>query len=242
LASAGRPTAAQLALAALFGGIVVAWPFLAEAIAERIGVRPFAGAILALGAASALGMRGALPHDLAFRWSDSAVLGALVLCAAATGQAVFLWLVPAWIYVALARVFDASARAGDSVIERVAFAIQPYAPDFIRPYCRRVTRLWAGLFVANAAVIAALALFAPLAWWSAWTGWVGWLVFVAISAVEFAVRKLHFRIYDDNPLDRVFERWFPAADTEMGRRSNEYRLQMRRALGRPEPHQAPSRR
>jgi uncharacterized membrane protein len=234
LAEPLRPKPAQLALGAAFAGVVVAWPFFAQALAERLGVREFALAILAVGALSVLAMRGALPSDLAFRWTDSAALAALVLGAAWTGDEAFLRLVPAWIYVALARVFDASARAGNSVIERAAFAIQPYAPDFIRPYCRRLTRVWAAIFLANALAIAALALFAPLAWWRAWTGWLAWLAFTAISAGEFAVRKAHFRIYDDGPIDAFFERLFPAADTEMGRRSNEYKRQMRRALGRPE--------
>ncbi|HTO71126.1 MAG TPA: hypothetical protein VMR31_14790 [Myxococcota bacterium] len=234
MAELPRPSPAQLALGAAFAVAVVAWPFFAEALAERLGVRAFAGAILGVGVVSLVAMRGALPRDLAFRWSDSAVLGGLVAAAALSGQALWLWLVPAWIYAALARVFDASARAGNSVLERAAFLLQPHAPDFIRPYCRRVTRLWAALFLANALTIAALALFAPLAWWRAWTGWLVWPAFAAISAVEFAVRKIHFRSYDGGPIDSLFERFFPAADTEMGRRSNEYKSRMRRALGRPE--------
>ncbi|HXZ84233.1 MAG TPA: hypothetical protein VEI82_01975, partial [Myxococcota bacterium] len=228
------PSSAQLATGGAFAAVIVAWPFFAEAVAEFVGVRPFACAVLALGALSALGVRGALPAELHFRWLDTALLGGLVLAAALTGRPVFLWLVPAWIYAALARLFEASARAESSLIERAAFLLQPHAPEFIRPYCRRVTRLWAAIFLANALAIAALALFAPLAWWRAWTGWMVWPVFAAISAVEFAVRKAHFRIYDDGPVDAVFERLFPAADTEMGRRSNEYKREMRRALGRPE--------
>lgn len=234
MASAARPSAGQLAIGAAAVALVLGWPFAADALAERIGVRAFACAVLALGVLSALAMRRALPSELHFGWVESLGLAALVIAAAVSGAPVFLRLVPAWLYLALARLFDASARAGDSLIERVAFALQPYAPDFIRPYCRRVTRLWAGVFLANALAIAALALFAPLAWWRAWTGWLGWLVFIAISAVEFAVRKAHFRIYDDGPLDAVFERLFPATATEMGRRSNEYKSRMRRALGIPE--------
>jgi len=234
LASAARPTGAQLATGGAVAAVVLGWPFLADALAERMGVRAFACAVLALGALSALAMRRALPTELRFGWIDSAGLAALVGAAALSGREVFLWLVPAWLHLALARLFDASARSRESLIERVAFMVQPYAPDFIRPYCRRVTRLWAAIFLADALAIAALALFAPLAWWRAWTGWMSWLGFVAISAVEFAVRKAHFRIYDGGPIDTFFERLFPAGDTEMGRRSNEYKSQMRRALGRPE--------
>ena len=67
--------------------------------------------------------------------------------------------------------------------------LEPNAPDFIGPYCRGVTALWAVVFLLNALGIAALALFAPPAWWRAYTGWIVWLVFGALSLVEFVVRK-----------------------------------------------------
>ena len=162
------------------------------------------------------------------------MLVALVALAFATGERVFLLLLPAWVYAALARIFAASLRGGGSVIERVAFAMQPYAPDFIRPWCRGVTRFWAAVFLANALLVAALALAAPLAWWRLYTGAIVWLVFAALSVVEFAARKAHFRNYDDGPIDLLFERFFPSDRTEMGRRAIAYKSQMRRSLGRPE--------
>jgi uncharacterized membrane protein len=137
------------------------------------------------------------------------------------------------VQLAIARVFWRSLRDGESIFERVAFGIQPYAPDFIRPYCRKSTAVWAWLFLANALAIAALALFAPPAWWSAFTGWLVWLVMAALAGADYVVRKLYFRIYFDRPLDRLLARWFPSENTEMGRRANEHRREMRLALGLP---------
>ena len=217
-----------------FLGLAIAWPLFAEWIVARHGVRALAATLIGVGALSARSARGALPAELSLRAFDLAGLLALVLLALLTGASVFLLLLPAWIFAALARIFAASLRGGGSVIERVALLMVPHAPDFIRPYCRRVTLFWVGVFAANAVTIAALALLAPLPWWRANTGSIEWLEIVALAAVEFGVRKAHFRIYENGPVDLFFERLFPAERTEMGRRATAYKSQMRRSLGRPE--------
>jgi uncharacterized membrane protein len=135
--------------------------------------------------------------------------------------------------VALGRLFWRSVRDGESIFERVAFGIQPYAPDFIRPYCRASTSAWAALFLANALLIATLALFGPLDAWRAFTGYLVWGVMGVLAGADYVVRKLYFRIYFDRPLDRLLRRWFPSENTAMGRRANEHRREMRLALGLP---------
>jgi uncharacterized membrane protein len=128
---------------------------------------------------------------------DSLALLLLVGAAAATGERVFLLLVPAWVQLALARMFWRSVRDGESIFERVAFGIQPYAPDFIRPYCRRSTSAWAGFFLLNALLIASLALFGPLAWWRGFTGWIVWLAMGRARGRRLGGAQLYFRIYFD---------------------------------------------
>src|SRR5262249_51398751 len=152
----------------------IAFPLFADWVIGRFGVRALAAGMIAISLACLRPVTAALPSELSFRALDSAGLFALAAGALATGERTFLMLLPAWLYLALARVALASTRGGGSAIERFVRQMQPYAPDFIRPYCRRVTLLWAGLFLANALAIAALALFAPLAWWRAWTGWITW--------------------------------------------------------------------
>ena len=44
----------------------------------------------------------------------------------------------------------------------------------------------------------------------------------AFSAVEFVVRKIHFRHYEGGIIDRAFAWVFPAEKTELGRRSQAY--------------------
>jgi len=230
---------ARLARSALLAGlafaaIAIGFPLFAEWVIARFGVRVLAGTMLAVSAISLRGVTAAVPRELAFQPLDTAVLLALAALSLATGERVFLLLLPAWLYAALARIFARSLRDGGSLIERFVRVMQPYAPDFVRPYCRRVTVLWAALFALNAVAVAALALFAPLAWWHAYTGWITWAAFAVITGVEFVVRKAHFRIYDGGPIDSFFERLFPAERTEMGRRASAYKIQMRRSLGMPE--------
>lgn len=229
-----RPSRGQLVLGAVVAVLVVVWPLFAHWIVEHFGVRALAASLIGVGALSLGAANTALPAELSYGRSDSALWFALVALALATGSSVFLLLLPAAVYLAIARILERSARSERSLIERVAFWLQPHAPEFIRPYCRGVTRFWAAVFLANALGIAALALFAPLAWWQAYTGWIVWLVFAALSLVEFAVRKAHFRNYDNGPIDLLFEKFFPSDRTEMGRRAMEWKSQMRRSLGRPE--------
>jgi uncharacterized membrane protein len=228
-----HPSARQLAAGAAVVSLAFVWPLVSEPLVAWLGVRALACALVLVSALALLVVGRALPRGVALARGDSLALLALVGAAAATGAREFLLLVPAWVQLALARLFWRSVREGESIFERVAFALQPYAPDFIRPYCRKATTLWAGVFLANALVIAALALAGPLAWWQAFTGWIVWLAMGAISAGDYVVRKLYFRIYFDRPIDRLLARWFPAENTAMGRRANAHRREMRLALGLP---------
>ena len=228
-----RPSARQLAAGAAVLVLAFVWPLVSERLVVILGVRALATALLVVSASSLLAVNKAVPSELALSRADSLALVALVAAAAASGERVFLLLVPGWVQVALARTFWHSVRDGDSIFERVARTIQPYVPDFIRPYCRRSTLIFASLFLANAVVIAVLALGAPLAYWRAFTGWIVWVAMAALAAGDFVVRKLYFRIYGDGPLDRKLARWFPPENTAMGRRANEHRREMRLSLGLP---------
>jgi uncharacterized membrane protein len=234
LASPARPPLGALLLGFAFAVLAVAWPIVSERIIETLGVRPFALGLALLWLAGLVAARGRLRAELGLHPLESLVPIALALAAAATGAHVLLLLLPVWVYAALSRVFAASLRGESSLVEQGALLMQPNAPDFIRPYCRAVTRLWATAFALNALLIAALALAAPLAWWRAYTGWITWLVLGSLALGEFVVRKVTFRNYDDGPLDRLFELVFPADGTEMSRRANAYKGAKRRSLGRAE--------
>ena len=162
----------------------------------------------------------------------------LLALAAASGDARFLRLVPAWIYLALAALCAVSLRGPGSLIESVAQWIVPDAPAFIRGYCRGVTAAWVAIFLANAAAIAWLALAGPPEAWSRFALRDVWLAMGAFAAAEFLVRKTRFRYYfHGGPFERLWARLFPAERTARGRRSLAYIEAWRAA--RAHPPQAP---
>ena len=202
--------------------LLVAYPLVLEPVLARAAVRTtalalllVAGASLALPAPSALA--GARPPS----WPRWAIAGLLVL-AAVSERRVYLRLVPAFVYLGLAAFLQASLRGGDSLIHFAVRRAVPGAPDFVGPYCRALTRLWAGLLLGCALLVAVLALGASPASWAAWTGWRLYALMLVASGIEFLVRKTLFRYYfRGGPFDRFWSRLFPAERTARGRRSAE---------------------
>jgi uncharacterized membrane protein len=220
-------------LTALGVALAVLWPLVLERASAAFGGRGVAAALAIASAASLALTRSALPRELRLHPAAQLALLALSGYAVATGDAIALRLVPAWVQLAVASVFLGSLHgAGPTVIERAVFWIQPYAPDFIRTYCRTETKLWGALFAVNGAVIAALALFAPAQTWRWYASAGCWLVVGVVSLFDFAFRKLYFRLYGAGPLDRMLERVFPPGHSEVSRQANAYRTEKRISLGR----------
>jgi uncharacterized membrane protein len=161
-----------------------------------------------------------LRPPLALRRLAPLACGTLLALALATGDARFLRVLPAAVYLGLAAWFAASLRGPGSIIESAARWLVPEAPDFIRDYCRVVTALWVAFFLASAAAIAWLALGGSRAAWLAAVGRDLWIAMLAFVGVEFLVRKTWFRYYfHGGPFDRLWSRLFPAERTARGRRS-----------------------
>ena len=222
----------QLLSLAVGLALALGWPLALEPLGRELGGRALGTLLALVSVASLAASRSALPAELRLGAGAPIALLGVVAAALWTGEQKPYLLLPALVQLALARVFARSLRAGAPLIERAAFLIQPHAPDFVQPYCRTATKLWAWLFAANACAIAALAFAANLEAWRAFTSYGVWAVLGAFAALDFVVRKLYFRLYDDGAFDRLLARAFPAERTEMGRRSNAYRSETRRALGR----------
>jgi uncharacterized membrane protein len=219
----GRNWLVVTALVVSAGVALIAYPHLLGALLQRFGVRAVAAGLLAMAVVSlALPLR---PVRQKFASTAVPALGfpALLLAAIASGDVLYLRLLPALVYATLSCVFWASMRGGDSVIELVARLMVPEAPAFIRPYCRVVTGLWGGFFFASAALIAALALARQPAWWRGYTGGLIYALMLGISVVEFLTRKTWFRYYyHGGPFDQLWSRLFPAEATPRGRASLAY--------------------
>lgn len=225
-----RAVAAGLSF--LLVALLLAYPLVLEVVLAAAGVRAVSAGLLVLALASLalpdpppfLGVR--LPH-----WPGVGIL-LLVGAALLLGSRSPLLCVPALIYGALASVLWQSVRGEDSLFWRAVHRMLPDAPDFIAPYCAKLTRVWAAAFAVSALAIAALALAGPLAWWRALTGWVLYALMAVGALVEFFVRKTWFRYYfRGGPFDRFWSRLFPAERTPQGRRSQEAIRRYRESLG-----------
>ncbi len=139
----------------------------------------------------------------------------------------FLLLVPPSLHLALSLMFLFSLRGPLSLIERGALFIQPRAPDFIRPYCRKVTACWSVVLFIHGAMGMGLAMFASSETWSRYASWGGYIFIGCFMIAEGVVRKIWFRHYEGSLIDRMLSPFFPAENTERGRRSLEYLRQMK---------------
>jgi uncharacterized membrane protein len=209
-------------LAAAVGVAVIAYPFAIEELLTRFGARAVAAALLALTLTSLLLPGRGVARMRATGTTPALGFPVLLALAAITRERIYLLLIPSLVYLTLASVFYSSLRGPDSLIEKGARSIAPYIPDFTRPYCRKLTAVWAAFFLASAILIAALAWAELPGWWRAYSGGLIYALMGAIAAVEFLVRKTYFRYYYHGGLfDRVWSRWFPAENTAQGRASLE---------------------
>jgi uncharacterized membrane protein len=199
------------------------YPWLIDAAFARFGTRPVAALALLLTLVGGVG-----PLSRGGRLEIPSVPGlpsGLALLPAAallTGDARFLFLVPAGVYLWLALMAGQSLREEVSLIERLARILQPRAPEFIRPYCRKVTALWGIAFVAAFVIIAGLVAIGAVEERRAFTAYGLWVPVGVLSLVEYAVRKAWFRYYGGGLLDAIWAALLPAENTERGRRSLAY--------------------
>ncbi len=78
-------------------------------------------------------------------------------------------------------------------------------------HCRRWTKIWGIYLLVLAAFGLVLARFATLEIWTLYVGLVSYGLVGGLFAVEYVVRKLSFRDYGRNPVDRLLQKMFPAA-------------------------------
>lgn len=152
---------------------------------------------------------------------------AIVLVAPASGSRLAWELLPAVIWGWIAVGFARSLREPQPLAERLARLVDPLAPDFVAPYCRGLTLVYALVLAAVAGTFAFFALTGAQAAWLRFATLGCWLVLAALLAGEFLVRKLWFRNYTERAIDRLLARLFPAENTEMGRRCAAYVSRMR---------------
>lgn len=213
--------------------LATVYPPVAERALVSHGVRAVAAGLLAFGLVSLVAwQRVGRARVPLYQRAALLVLPAL---AVSTGDALFLRLVPAAIQALIAVLFVVSLRGGGSLFYDAARSLHPYAPDFIAPYCRKSTAVFAGIFALLAVAATWLAFRPPASGWGAASGLWIWTPVIAASFVDWVVRKWWFRYFGPGPLDQLLKHVLPPENTAAGRRSLEYIRRMRAQLGMPPP-------
>src|SRR4030095_9449726 len=114
--------------------LATVYPPAAERALMSFGVRPVAIALLGLGLASLVVWQRLATRARVPLYQRAAILLVPAL-AAATGNLLFLRLIPVAIQALIAALFVVSLRGGGSLFYDAARSLHPYAPDFIAPYC-----------------------------------------------------------------------------------------------------------
>lgn len=127
---------------------------------------------------------------------------------------------PVLINAVLLANFATSLRGEVSMVERFARMQEPDLPPGGVAYCRKVTVVWCGFFLANGATAGILALMAPLSWWTLYTGFLAYILIGLMFTIEFVTRKLIFRQFGRGFPDRLLA-WllghrYPAANNPAG--------------------------
>lgn len=117
----------------------------------------------------------------------------LVLLSVALDDPRFLLALPVLMNLTLLAGFGVSLLDGRvPIAERFARMTNEDLSADRERYCRSVTRVWCGFFLANACVSLALALFSSLAVWALYNGAIAYGLMGTIFVGEYAIRKIRF--------------------------------------------------
>lgn len=197
----------KILLTVVHTALVIAYPLTVYLGLTHFGARQLGIVLVLLLLPGIVGRaRSAAPADL---WAVVRVpltLAALIAVGAALDDPRLFLALPVAANLLLLAHFAGSLRGEVSLVERMARLQEPELPPGGPAYCRRVTQVWCGFFVVNAAVAAALAVWAPLAAWALYTGLLAYLLMGLLFTVEFVVRKRTFRRFGDSLPDRILAR------------------------------------
>jgi uncharacterized membrane protein len=205
-----RLPAHRRVLGVLGATLALAYPFCAYVGLSRLGTRRLGAALAALLLVSLLfRLRGMNREHALVAARVPGIVVALLLVGSLFDDRRFVLALPVVTNVVLLVHFATSLKT-IPVAERFARAMEDLLSPAQIAYCRTVTIVWCVFFLANGAVTAILALFAPLSWWTAYAGGVSYVLVGLLVAVEYLVRKKKFRKYGASPIDRLIARVFPS--------------------------------
>ena len=211
--------------------LVATYPFLLVTGLDHASARTIGAVLFAATLAVALLTGGSTSRLLPLLLKRFGVLVVAAAASAATNHPAALTLLPSLTSVWLLVTFAATLRGGPSIVAQFALAMHGSFPDFLLPYCRKVTWMWCAFFTINAMVGAALAVAAPARVWAFYTGFLAYMLIAAMAAGEYVFHKSRFRYYENGWADRIWRRLCPPERTALGRRTLQWQIARERGAG-----------
>jgi uncharacterized membrane protein len=171
----------------MLGGLGIAYPFVVHATLGRVP----AGAIVLLAVALVAARIAMLRGQAAAR----ALLPPLVAVAVATGglglidPAIATKAYPVMMSLGFAAAFGLSLLRPPSLVEIFASLAEPHPSPAARAYMRRVSAVWLGFLVINAALSLSTALWADTWVWALYNGLISYVLMGILFAGEWLVRR-----------------------------------------------------
>ena len=171
--------------------LMLAYPFLIYFGLARFQARAMALVLLAVvGLRMALMRGGSMPAGLL---AAAGVMGTVCLAVFLMGDQQFFLYYPVLMSLTMCALFAVTLNRPPSMIERFARIAEPDLPDQAIGYCRKVTIVWCGFFVANASVALWTIRSGDIKLWTLYNGLLSYLIMGLLFAVEYAVRTVFRR-------------------------------------------------
>lgn len=106
----------------------------------------------------------------------------------------WLKMYPVFMSVGAGIIFASTLFRPPSMIERFARLVEPDLPESGILWTRKVTMVWCGFFVVNAAIALYTVVFAPMKIWVIYNGFISYVLMGILFLGEFVLRKRHQRL------------------------------------------------
>ena len=106
----------------------------------------------------------------------------------------WLKMYPVFMSVGAGIIFASTLFRPPSMIERFARLVEPDLPESGILWTRKVTMVWCGFFVVNAAIALYTVVFAPMKIWMIYNGFISYVLMGILFLGEFVLRKRHQRL------------------------------------------------
>lgn len=191
----------------LFG---IAYPILIFLSLTWLEPREVGFVVLGLAALRLLSLRrGAAVAFAKEVWIPVALVGVVALGTAIWNDPMGLLITPTLINAALLATFGTSLWAERPIVERFARLQAKDLSDAEVRYCRQVTKVWCGFFVANGSTALYLALARDVETWALFTGLISYLLVGMLFGGEYIYRHWRFRRFVGGFADPLLKWFFP---------------------------------